>query len=161
MTAQPGPQAATLGQSYPMPVFASVRVEFADGSFREFCIRKPLRTEIDIPAPAHGLPSLHDADLGALPPALIPPELPRISVRIQAGISRDGQVITIDSRRTMQPLTAARMLSTVLDITTGHALAEACALLTEDERSLLRHALFKTELHEKPDQQRAGREAGP
>lgn len=99
MTTQPGPQAATLGQQVPAPTFASVRVEFTDGTFREFCIHKPLRTEIDIPAPAYGLPPLHNADLGALPPALIPPELPRISVRIQAGISRDGQVMTVDSRR--------------------------------------------------------------
>ena len=151
MSIQPGPHAATPGQQIPVVTFASVRAEFADGTFREFCIREPLRTEIDITAPAYGLPDLHDADLGALPPALIPPELPRITVRIQAGISAGGQVMTVDSRRAMQPLTAARMLSAVLDITTGHALAEACALLTGDERSFLRHALFKTELDETPE----------
>lgn len=150
MSTQPDQHTFTLGQQIPQPTFASVRVEFADGTFREFCIRNPLRTEIDIPAPARGLLPLHDADLGALPPALIPPELPRISIRIQAGISRDGQVITMDSRRAMQPLTAARLLSMVLGITTGHALAEACASLTEDERSLLRHALFKTEPGDDP-----------
>lgn len=145
MSTQPDRHMTTLGQQIPKPVFASVSVQFADGTYREFCIRNPLRTEVDIPAPDYGLPSLHDADLGALPPVLIPPELPRVSVRIQAGISRDGQVITVDSRRPLQPLMAARMLRTVLDITTGHALAEACAHLTGDERSLLRHALFRTE----------------
>src|ERR1035441_2743113 len=62
VSTQPGPQAAALGQSYPVPTFASVRVEYADGSFREFHVHKPVRADVTISGIVRGLPDL-DADL--------------------------------------------------------------------------------------------------
>src|SRR5450755_4523559 len=84
VTTQPGQQAVTLGQSYSVPTFASVRVEYADGSFREFHVHKPVRADITIGGLVRGLPDL-DADLGALPPGILPPSLPRVEIRMEAG----------------------------------------------------------------------------
>ena len=97
MSTQPGPQAAALGQSYPVPTFASVRVEYADGSFREFHVHKPVRADVTISGIVRGLPDL-DADLGALPPGILPPSLPRVEIRMEAGRDPRHPVLTIDSR---------------------------------------------------------------
>jgi hypothetical protein len=97
VTTQPGQQAAALGQSYPVPTFASVRVEYADGSFREFHVHKPVRADITIGGLVRGLPGL-DADLGALPPGILPPSLPRVEVRMEARQDPCHPVLTIDSR---------------------------------------------------------------
>ena len=110
MTTQPGPQATTLGQSFPMPTFVSVRVEYADGSFREFHVHRPLRTDITIDGLVRGLPDL-DADLGALPPGMLPPSLPRVEVRMEAGINPRGAVMAIDSRTPDPRADRARMLA--------------------------------------------------
>lgn len=110
MTTQPGPQAGTLGQSYPMPTFASVRVEYADGSFREFHVHKPVRADITIGAFVRGLPDL-DADLGALPPGILPPSLPKVEVRMQAGQDPRHPVLTVDSRTADLAGITGRMLA--------------------------------------------------
>jgi hypothetical protein len=80
-----------------MPTFASVRVEYADGTFREFHVHKPIRADITIDALARGLPDL-DADLGALPPGVLPPSLPKVEIRMEAGRDLRSPVMTIDSR---------------------------------------------------------------
>ena len=107
MSTQPVPQASTLGQQIPMPTFASVRVEFADGSFREFHIHKPLRAEVDISMPP---PLDLTADLGAIPPGIMPPVLPEVKVRMKAGLDRNHQVITMDTRTDDSAGTIGRML---------------------------------------------------
>lgn len=107
MSTDYGEMYATLGQQFPMPTFASVRVEFADGSFREFHIHKPLRAEVDISMPP---PLDLTADLGAIPPGIMPPVLPGVKVRMKAGLSPHHQVITIDTRTDDSAGTIGRML---------------------------------------------------
>jgi len=99
------------GQQIPAPVVASVRVEFADGSFREFCVHKPLRADVTIAHPIdHRLGDL-TADLGALPVGAMMPTLPEVAVRLKAGLAPHGQVITIDSREADPAGTAGRLLA--------------------------------------------------
>jgi hypothetical protein len=93
----------------PEPTFASVRIEFADGTFREFHVYKPLRADIDIsPGPLYDLP--FQADLGAVPPGMIAPSLPEISVRIKAGHHPEFPVMTMDSRTADRAGTTAEMI---------------------------------------------------
>lgn len=103
-----------MNDQYPVPSSASVRVEFSDGTFREFHVRKPLRVEVDMPHPLRGLPDL-SADLGALPVEILPPTLPRFEVRMKAGISAEHQVITMDSRREDPAMVTGRLLSLLGD----------------------------------------------
>ena len=94
-------------QQIPRPSFASVRVEFTDGTVREFHVHKPVQADVTIPSPApRGM-----LDLGALPPALIPPALPSVEVRIKAGVSATRQVITMDTRAETQASVTGRMLA--------------------------------------------------
>lgn len=93
------PQSLNLGISadIPQPTFASVRVEFSDGSSREFHVHKPLRTEVDVTPLLSALPIT--GDLGALPPRFIPPTLPEVSIRMKAANDPRGAVVmAIDSR---------------------------------------------------------------
>jgi hypothetical protein len=110
VTTQPGQQATSLGQSYSAPTFASVRVEYADGTFREFHVHRPIRADITIGGLVRGLPDL-DADLGALPPGILPPSLPEVEVCLKAGLDRNHQVMTVDSRTADPRAGRARMLA--------------------------------------------------
>jgi len=138
VTTQPGPQAAALGQSYPEPVFASVRVEFADGTFREFCVRKPLRADVTMSTPFHRSPI--EADLGGLPVELIAPVLPEVEVRLKAGLDRHHQVMTFDTRSARSAGTIGmmlRLLSEAFDLRETHGSddqAEAADAWNEWER---------------------------
>ena len=109
MSTEQGRQASTLGQQIPQPTFASVRVEFADGTFREFHVHKPLQVEASISSPVDRLPL--DADLGALPPYLIAPALPQVEIRMKAGRGVSQQVITVDSRNENAASVTGRMLA--------------------------------------------------
>jgi hypothetical protein len=81
----------------PQPAFASVRIEYGDGSSREFHVHKPYRVEVDVTSPLSALPLT--ADPGELPPNLIPPVLPEVSIRMKAGNDpRGAGVMAIDSR---------------------------------------------------------------
>jgi len=109
MSTQPGQHASTLGQPIPRPTFASVRVEFADGTFREFHVHKPLQADVTIPLPH--FPHDLNGDLGVIPPGVVPPGLPRVDVSIKAGITPEGQVITVDSRAEGPQALTRRMLA--------------------------------------------------
>lgn len=112
--------ASAFSRQVPAPTFASVHVEFADGTYREFHIHKPLRTEVTIASPIPELPI--DGDLGALPVEIIAPSLPNVEVRMQAGLSPQHQVITIDSRADDLTGTTGKMivlLSEAFDLLDG------------------------------------------
>lgn len=100
---------AQFDQQIPRPSFASVRVEFTDGTVREFHVHKPVRADVTIPSPATR--GMLDADLGALPPVLMPRALPSVEVRIKAGTSATRQVITIDTRAENPASLTGRMLA--------------------------------------------------
>jgi hypothetical protein len=109
VSTQPGQQAPAFGQQIPQPTFASVRVEFTDGTFREFHVHKPLQTDVTISSPLDGRELT--ADLGALPPYLMPPALPHVEVSMKAGIAAHQQVITVDSRTENPAATIGKMLA--------------------------------------------------
>jgi hypothetical protein len=108
VSAQPDQQASGFAE-FAQPSFASVRVEFTDGTVREFHVHKPLRVDVRIPSPL--APGMLDADLGAFPVALMPPALPRVEVRMQAGLSVSRQVITVDTRAETPASLTGRMLA--------------------------------------------------
>jgi hypothetical protein len=108
VSTQPDQQASGYARQVPQPSFASVRVEFTDGTVREFHVHKPLRADVRIPSPL--APGMLDADLGAFPVALIPPALPSVEVRLQAGIRPGGRVLTMDSRAEGHGSWTGRML---------------------------------------------------
>jgi len=110
MTTQPDRQASPFSHQIPRPSFASVRVEFTDGTVREFHVHKPLQADVSIPLPFYPGGAI-DADLGALPVALVPPALPRVEVRIKAGISVSQQVITVDTRSESEASLTGRVLA--------------------------------------------------
>lgn len=103
----------TLGQTYPEPSFASVRVEFSDGTFREFHVHKPLRAEVVISPRGMGLDLT--ADLGVFPAGMMPPELPEVEVRMKAGYAPNHQVMTMDSRVPDARTDMARVLSLICE----------------------------------------------
>jgi hypothetical protein len=117
VSTQQDQQAGGFTQQVPQPSFASARVEFTDGTVREFHVHKPLRADVRIPSPVTR--DMMDADLGALPVALMPPSLPLVEVRLQAGIRPGGRVITVDSRaETPASLTGRvlRLLAEAVDL---------------------------------------------